>query len=311
MSGIKEEKSVDVIILGGGPAGISAAIWCAELGMTATVIEPEPALGGQLHRIFLPIRNYPGISEISATEMLSTLTQQAKNSCADILLNSTPIKIDLDKKEVTLDNGEVSAAKAMVIATGVRRRKLEVPGEKEFASRGILISGAKQAKETRGARVAIVGGGDAAIENSLILSEYAEQVYVLHRRKTFTARPEFFLKASLSPKIELITDVNVTGFTGGEKLSGISYEHITTGEIEHLNIDNVLIRIGNLPNTELFAGQLSLDKSGSVKIDEHCRTSSADIYAIGDVTAVNSPSLSAASGHAAIAALSIQRSLKD
>src|SRR5690606_36414327 len=170
----KDKK--DVLIIGGGPAGMAASIWCADLKLAHLMLEKEASTGGQLHKIYNPIANYPGIRTTNARELAENIAKQTAALGGEMRTNSSAVSIDARSMSVELASGESLQAKAIVLATGVRRRRLDLPGEAELA--GVLESGAKQAAETAGERVAIVGGGDAAFENALILAKHASEVTV-------------------------------------------------------------------------------------------------------------------------------------
>src|SRR5688572_32361856 len=187
----EDPKQIDVIIIGGGPAGISAYLWCSELGLSSVVLEKEMEVGGQLLWTFNPVENYLGVKAANGRDLRNRFLMHLDGRNIQYLTDANVASVDLVEKVVTLDNGRSFFGRAIIIATGVRRRQLSVSGEQEFQNRGMLLSGVKAMDEVRGKRVVIVGGGDAAIENALMLSEKAEKVYLVHRRREFTARKEF------------------------------------------------------------------------------------------------------------------------
>ena len=207
-------------------------------------------------------------------------------------------------------DGTKFSARTVVIATGVSRRKLNVAGEDKFKDRGIIESGKKNAAQTVGKKVLIVGGGDAAFENALILAETAEKVTLIHRHKDFRARREFTEKVEKNPKIEVLTETGITKITGGDKLENVEITNLIGGETRILPVDALLIRIGVEPNTKIFGGKLKLDKNGYIQVNQNCETSLKNVLAVGDVANPLAPTVSSSAGMGATAAKVIFSSLK-
>src|SRR5258706_7922833 len=201
---------LDVAIIGGGPGGLSAALWCAELGLKAMLFEKESEFGGQLLWIHGAIRNYLGLEAKNGRELRDRFLEHLENADVMKVARASVVSADLAKKTLELADGTRYSATAIIIATGVRRRNLEVPGEEEFRGRGILESSVTASDEVNGKTVLIVGGGDAALENALILSGTAGKIIVVHRRSEFTARRKFFDDAKTRTNIEFISDTVVT-----------------------------------------------------------------------------------------------------
>src|SRR5687767_11577900 len=183
--------SADVLIIGAGPAGMSAAVWCVDLGLNSIVLEKEVEAGGQLLRIYNPVTNYLGLETANGREMLDHFLRTLKKAGPQICLTSAIAEIDPASLSAATTAGDRLKARAVIIATGVRRRKLNLPGEEIFAGKGIIDSGSNEKEQARGKTVVIAGGGDAALENALILAEFASQIYVVHRGPRFRARREF------------------------------------------------------------------------------------------------------------------------
>jgi thioredoxin reductase (NADPH) len=302
-------SNYDVIIIGGGPAGMSAALWSADLGMKAVLIERDAKLGGQLARIFNPINNYLGVSAINGAEMLERFLASLDQKDFDLQLGSEVVSVDLERRKVELDNSSIFQAKAVIVATGVRRRKLGVPGEEEFVGKGILTSGAKEAEKVKGREVVIIGGGDAALENALILSQYAKSVTLVHRRREFRARKEFVEAIGEKQNISTLKECTAVGFKGTDSLASVEIESVNDHAVNEIDADFALIRIGVQPNSELFRAQLETDENGYILTTANCQTNVENILAAGDVANPNSLTISTASGTASIAASGIFRSL--
>ncbi|RIJ89127.1 MAG: NAD(P)/FAD-dependent oxidoreductase [Acidobacteria bacterium] len=288
----------DVLIIGGGPAGIAASIWCADLKLTHLVIEKEASTGGQLHKIYNPITNYPGIRTTNARELAENIAEQAAALGGEMRMNSRAASIDAGSMCVELASGERLQARAIVVATGVRRRRLGLPGEAELG--GVLESGAKQAAETDGSSVVIVGGGDAAFENALILAKHASEVTVIHHSDRFRAREQFLEPARQDPKIKILESTVIRELVGQ---NGVLKEIVVEGKggIQRIAADHLLVRIGVEPNSELIEGIVNLDARGYAVTDANCETSAAMIFAIGDVASPLSPTIATAVGQAATA----------
>ncbi len=292
----------DVIIIGGGVGGLSTALWCDELGLSALLLESRAELGGQLLWTHNEIKNYLGKEAENGRELRDAFLEQIEKRNFELSLQAQIAEIDLEKKEVTLSDKMLFSARAIVIATGVRRRKLDVAGEDEFRTRGIIESGKKNADLVRGKKVLIVGGGDAAFENALILAETAEKVTLAHRRKVFSAREEFIEQVKTHPKITILTETAVQKISGKERIESIELKNLATDETRTLPVDTLLIRIGVAPNTEIFRGNLTLDKNGYIEVNRNCETSIKDVFAVGDVANPLAPTISSAVGMGATGA---------
>jgi thioredoxin reductase (NADPH) len=296
------KSDFDVVIIGGGPAGLSAALWCFELGLKAVLYEKEGEFGGQLLRTFNVIKNYLGVEAANGRELSEKFIRQLNSLKVPITNNAPVTEVDLSRKIVTLANGEQISAGAVIIATGVRRKRLGVPGEVEFEGRGILHSGVDSREGVTGKNVVIIGGGDAAIENALILSETARKVIVIHRRNGFTARKEFVDRAMSLGNIEFIYETEVCSINGNEVVSSLDIVNVNDGRRTTVSADAVLIRIGVVPNTHMFRGQIDMDAKGYILVDPSGATSRVGIFAVGDAANPISPTISTAVGSGATAA---------
>jgi thioredoxin reductase (NADPH) len=292
----------DVVIIGGGVAGISTALWCDELKLSALLLEEKSELGGQLLRTHNEIKNYLGKEVKNGRELRDAFLKQIGNRNFELRVQTRVASIDLEKKEIILSDETLFSARAIVLATGVRRRRLNVEGETEFAGRGIIESGKKTGARLAGKRVLIGGGGDAALENALILVEFAEKITLVHRRKDFRAREEFISQVKNNPKIEILTETAVRKILGNERVESVELENTANGETRILPVDSILIRIGVEPNTEIFRGKLNLDENGYVEINRNCETSVKGVFAVGDVANPLAPTISSAAGMGATAA---------
>ncbi len=295
----------DVIIIGGGAAGMSAALWCAELRLSALLLESGAELGGQLLWTHNAIENHLGSQAANGRELRDIFVKQIENRKFTLRLNSEISAIDCSKKSALLANGEMFTAENLIIATGIKRRKLNVEGEEKFRDRGIIESGKRDAALVKDKKVCIVGGGDAAFENASILAETAAEVTLVHRGKHFRARPEFVEEARNSPKVKILTETIVKEIIGGERIEAITLENLKTKETYNLDVEAVLRRIGVEPNTQLIRGAIDSDENGYLKINRNGETNVEGIFAVGDVANPIAPTVSSAVGMGATAAKAI------
>lgn len=300
----------DITIVGAGPAGLSAALWCTELGFRTAIFEIAAKSGGQLHWIHNSIRNYPGCVALDGREFLAKFLQTIDLNATPLFLQSGINFIDTVGQIVRCDTGEEFRYRYAIIASGLRRRRLGIEGEDRFAGRGILRSGSAEAAKLAGKRVAIIGGGDAAVENALIISAVARKVYLIHRRRTFSARSEFLEEVKNRPNIEIVVPAKPLSISGSEYVEKVICEN-ESGARFHLDVEAVLIRVGFVPNTEFLKGQVALDDNGYVRVDRRCQTSVSSVFAIGDCAAPESPTIATAVGMAATAAKNIRHLLRN
>ncbi len=301
----ENRKRYDVMIIGGGAAGMSAAMWCDELGLSALLLEKSGELGGQLLWTYNPIENHLGIKAKNGREMRDIFAKQIENRRFDLQLNSEIAKVDLENKKIFLTDGKVFSSRSIIIAAGVRRKKLGIEGEDKFQNRGILHSGKRDKDLVKNKKVVIIGGGDAAIENALILAETASEIIVIHRWKEFRARKEFLEKARKHLKISFVIQSILTRISGGKMIESIEIIHIETNKTTLVSTDAILLRIGVVPNTDFFSIKLKSDKKGYVKINSECQTNIAGVYAIGDVANPTVQTISTAAGMGATAVKTI------
>lgn len=296
---LNDEKP-DVLIAGGGPAGMSAALWCSELGLASLLVDRGEQLGGQLFDIHNPISNYIGELRSSGRDLRASFAASLKSANFAYRAKSHLTRVDVDPIRVTLASGEVIYPRALVAATGLSRRRLNVAGESEFTGAGIIDSGARDPAAAAGKAVAVIGGGDAAVENALILAEHAERVYLIHRRANLSARKEFVDRAIANVRITFMPECTVSAFTGSGTLSALLLK--CRNADEELRVDLAIVRIGYRPNSELLRSIVKLDDQDYIIVDRHCATNVAGIYAAGDVACPASPTISTATGMGATAA---------
>lgn len=301
----------DVIIIGGGAAGLSTALWCDELGLKTLLLESNAELGGQLLWTYNEIKNHLGIEAKNGREMRDVFVKQAEKRGFAIRLETKVREVDFGKKSITLENGETLFARGIIIATGIKRRKLGAEGEENFQNKGIIQTGKSERNAVENKAGAIVGGGDAAFENALILSETAAKIYLVTRGNHFRARRDFVERVLENGKIEILTETILTKFVGEERLEAVELKNLQSGDTKLLSAQFVLIRAGVAPNTEIFRGKIDLDEQGYIKIDSRCETSVKGVFAVGDAANPTSPTVSSAVGMGATAAKTIYQQLKN
>ena len=295
----------DVIIIGAGPAGLSTAFWCDELGLDTLVVEQAERIGGQLHRVYNPIENYLGLKARNGEELLELFVRDIDSADFDLWTQASITSVDLKARRVSLASGESLQSIAIVIATGVRPRGLGVPGEREFVGKGLIESGARDRELFAGKDVCVVGGGDAAVENALLLAEVCPTVTLVHRGKKLRARREFTERLQSNHCITVFTESVLTRIIGDESVEAVEIQRKQGLKPFQLAVRGVLIRIGVEPNTELFKEQLETSEDGFVKVNSQQETSVPMVFAVGDVSNPVAPTINSATGAGATAAKTI------
>src|ERR1041385_771832 len=219
----------DVIVIGAGPAGLSAARWCDELGLDTLVLEQAEEIGGQLLSVHNPIENYLGVRAQNGLELRDLFADQTKDSDFDLWTKVEIDTIDWKAKRVTLKSGEELQSIAIIIATGLRRRRLGIPGETEFTGRGLIESATRDRDQFAGKDVCVIGGGDAAAENALLLAEVCPTVTLVHRGKKLSARAEFVERLRGEHCVTVFKEAVVRRIIGHEEVEGV--EIIRAGAI--------------------------------------------------------------------------------
>lgn len=293
----------DVIIIGGGPAGLAAAFWCDELGLDTLLLEQESEVGGQLKQIHNPIQNYPGLKARNGAEFLESFSQHVTTEVDYDVWTQTEIEsVDLNAKRIALRSGEQLRSIAIIIATGVRRRQLGIEGETEFIGKGIMESAARDREMFAGKDVCVVGGGDAAVENSVLLSESCPTVTLIHRGKKLRARRDLRERLQSNHSVTVFTESIVTRIMGSERVEAVEIKRREGLKPFQIAVGGVLIRIGVEPNTELVREQLEVDEAGYIRVNGEQETSVFSVFAIGDVANPLAPTISGATGAGATAA---------
>ncbi|MGH9766816.1 MAG: NAD(P)/FAD-dependent oxidoreductase [Blastocatellia bacterium] len=299
----------DVIIIGGGPAGMSALIWCYSLGLRGVLLEQSPELGGQMPQMFHRVLDYPGLIAEDGRELRDHFAAQLDELRLDYRTACKIEAADLRERRVLCD-GQWLQARGIIIATGARKRRLGIPGEDRFEIRGVSFSATRDHSLYAGKKVSVIGGGDSAVQNSLILASVCPHVTLIHRSDRYRAREDWLKLAQENPRITIINNAEATAIEGGDHVERLIVEDTRTREIKTIETEGVFIRVGVAPNTEMFRGQIELDEAGFIKTDQRQRTSAEMVYAAGDVCRPVSLSVAAAVGYGAIAAKDIAETLE-
>ena len=300
----------DVVILGSGPAGLTAAIYTSRARRSTLVLTGND-MGGQVARTDM-VENYPGFPEgISGAELSQLMQQQAERFGVQVETDeATAVDLSQCPFRVTTYGGE-HEAKTLIIATGASPRKLGVPGEQEFVGRGVSYCATCDGFFYRGKKVAVVGGGNSALEEAIFLTRFAERVYVIHRRDQLRADAIIQERARANEKIEIILPHTVSRIAGEQTVTGIELCHCDSDRRHTLAVEGVFIYIGMVPNTQIVQGQLELNQWGYVVCDGAQHTSVAGVFAAGDVQEPYLPQVATAVGSGARAAMEADKFLAE
>jgi thioredoxin reductase (NADPH) len=276
------EPDQDVIVVGGGPAGLTAALYAARAAAEPLVLIGE-AVGGQAATTH-EIENYPGFPEGVAGAALAQQMQSHAERFGAKFQFDTVTEVDFQTYPFKLQTMmQAYTAKTVVVTTGSSPRKLGVPGERKYASRGVSYCATCDGYFYKDKRVVVVGGGNSALDESLFLARLVAKITILHRRDQFRGDPVLQERVFAEPKIDVVWDTVVEEILGEESANGVRVRNVKSGEVSTLETDGVFIYIGHLPNTELFRGQLELDETGYIVTDRRQRTSVPGVFAAGDV----------------------------
>ncbi len=272
----------NLIIIGSGPAALAAAIYAGRANL-APLLTSGKNLGGSM-ALTERVENYPGFPDgIGGFELAQLMQRQAERFGAELLMDEV-LAVDLSANPFKVrEHGGEHEAKALIIATGRSLRKLGIPGETEFAGRGVSSCATCDGYFFRDQKVVVVGGGDAAVKEAVFLTKFASEVHLVHRRDSLRAEKVVEDVAKSNEKMKFVWDTVVTEIIGDGGVSGVRLKNTKTGEESTLETQGVFIFVGHVPNTELFKGQLELDSAGYIVTDERQMTSVERVFAAGDV----------------------------
>lgn len=272
----------DLIIIGSGPAGLTADIYAERAKLNTLIIEKEYVSGGQIVNTY-EVDNYTGLPGINGFDMGMKFKEHAVAQGANFMQTEVKgLRVEGDKRIVETEQGDLEAT-TVLIATGAKNRNLGVPGEEELKGKGVSYCATCDGAFFKGKTVAVVGGGDVAVEDAIFLGRLCEKVYIIHRRDAFRATK--ILQDALfdMPNIECVWDTKVTSINGEEKTSSITIESMKDGTSKELDVDGLFIAVGTLPNTEIIGDVVAKDKGNYIIAGEDGKTNVPGIFAAGDV----------------------------
>jgi thioredoxin reductase (NADPH) len=301
---LKEKKDMkyDIAIVGGGPAGMTAALYAARAGKSVVLFEGE-MLGGQI----LPTRkieNYPALPDVDGYTFADGLTKQITALNTKIVYAAVTKIEKNDEGFSLLTGGEAYTASAVILATGLKHRKLGLAGEDALIGRGVSFCATCDGMFFRRREVAVVGGGNTAVQDALVLAEYCSRVYLIHRRNELRAERNLAEQMKEKENIEFIGETVIEELQGEEALQSLTLRNVSTGAIEYLPVAALFEAIGQLPQNAAFSDIVDLDEDGYFITDNACRTSCPGIFAAGDACSKNVRQLTTAVADGTVAALS-------
>lgn len=296
-------EKFDVIIIGAGPAGLTAGIYLSRAKIK-TLIVNEGVAGGQMI-LTHEIANYPGVENISGFMLARTMQKQAETFGCKIRSNIkvTNLQLEGKSKTVEINNKETYEADAVIIATGGKSRKLGVVGEDEFAGRGISYCATCDGDFFQDKEIIVVGGGNSAMEEAVSLTQYASKVTIVHEFDYFQAHEHAVTEAQKNPKIDYIINSTISGFYGSQALEKVTIKNLKTGEEYEKKIDGVFIFIGYVPQSKFLNGAVNVSSREEITVDNQLQTSIEGVFAIGDVRKKRYRQITTATADGTIAAL--------
>ena len=295
----------DIIIIGGGPAGLTAALYALRAGKSVLVIE-KSTFGGQI--TWSPkVENFPTIPSISGAELGDRLTSQVLEQGAELELDEVvSVELDGDIKRVKTDFGGTFEAKALIIAAGARPRTLGIPGEDALMGAGVCFCAVCDGAFYKDRPVAVNGGGNSALQDAMLLSDTCSKVYLIHRRDTFRGEARLVEALRARENVEFVLNSSITALIGQDELSGLIVTN-DKGESRKISVDGLFVAIGHAPDNGVFSELIDLDKGGYADSDESCTTKTPGVFVAGDCRKKNVRQLTTAAADGSCAALAACR----
>ncbi|WP_207343737.1 thioredoxin-disulfide reductase [Arthrobacter sp. E3] len=303
----------DVIIVGSGPAGYTAAIYTARADLKPLMIAGSVTAGGELMNT-TDVENFPGFPEgIMGPDLMENLGQQAERFGTEVMYEDvTSVELEGAIKTVTLADGQEFKARTVIISTGSAYREMGVEGEKRLVGHGVSSCATCDGFFFKGHDIAVIGGGDSAMEEAIFLTKFAETVTVVHRRDTLRASKIMADRALNHPKIKFVWDSAVDAVLGDAKVSGVRLNNLITGEKSELAVTGVFVAIGNDPRVDLVKGVLDLTAAGTIAVEGRTsKTTLPGVFAAGDVVDPTYRQAITAAGSGCVAALDVEHYLAD
>lgn len=301
----------DLIIVGAGPAGLAAAVYAARAELNFIVLEKEMMSGGQIINTY-EVDNYPGLFHMGGFDLAMKFREHADSLGATFVTGEvTKIEAIAGGKKIICSDGTEYETKTVILSGGAKHRKLEVPGEDALAGSGVSYCATCDGAFFRGKEVAVVGGGDVAVEDALFLARVCKKVYVIHRRDTFRAAKTLVTRLTEAENVEIIYDSVVKEIQGKFKVEALHLENKKTSEERIVPLDGVFIAVGMLPETKVYEGLVELDATGYIVADETGVTSDAAVFAAGDIRTKALRQVVTAASDGANAVQSVERYLAE
>lgn len=307
---MSHDEIYDLVILGAGPAGLSAGIY-ASRGRLNTLILNEGTVGGQV-TLTNEIANYPGVETTSGYSLVGTMKKQARSYGCQIRSNVKITGIDLKPgiKSITVNNERIYRARSVILSPGGRPRMLNIPGEEEYKGSGVSYCATCDGDFFTGKDIIVVGGGNSALEEAVSLTSYASRVTIVHQFDHFQAFEHAVEEVKANPKIDIILESELREIKGDDKVKSVTIENLVTSEMREIKVDGVFIFIGYVPNTSFFINHVKTNKSGEIIVSPEMETSIAGVFAAGDSINKKFRQVTTAVSDGTIAALSASEFLR-
>ncbi len=304
------EKNYDIVVVGGGPGGLTAGMYCARARRKTILIEKYMP-GGQIANTE-DVEDYPGFEKISGPELAMKMADHAKKFGLEIISDEVKeIYSEGDDRLVRVASGDVYRAKAVIVSTGGSPNKLNVPGEGEFAGKGVSYCAICDGAFFKDEIIAVAGGGDAAVEEGNFLTKYGKKVYIIHRRDQLRAQKIIQDRAFKNDKIEFIWDTVIESINGDDRVRSLSLKNVKTGETSTLDVGAIFVFIGFVPNSDLFREPVNKNEGGYIITDTRMETSLKGVFACGDVREQLVKQITNAVGDGTTAAVAAEKHIEE